>query len=226
MHHQLWWNEPTWLMSDPANWPNQAHPLVDHDMMEPLDEVVSHATIKCTATKPNYIVPLNHYSSFEHLVQTIGWILRFVNNCRIQKLDRIVSSYLTVPELHHTKRYLYAIEQSDHFSTEIDSIKSNQPLPRGNCLLLLSPILDSENFLRVGGRQRHAKISYYAKHPITRLIIMSEHKHLHHGGSILVMPSLSHKFHTFSAQQTIKNIVRQCTTCHHWSIKPNPPLLG
>ena len=24
IHHQLWWNGPTWLMSNPANWPNQA----------------------------------------------------------------------------------------------------------------------------------------------------------------------------------------------------------
>ena len=202
--------------------------------MEPSDEVVSYATIQSTATKPNCIVPLDHYSSFERLVRTIGWILRFVKNCRIQKLDRIVSSYLTVPELHHTERYLCAIVQSDHFSTEINSIKSNKPLHKGNCLLPLSPILDSENLLRVGGRQQQAKISYsrmhpvilHAKHPITRLIIMSEHKHLLHGGPILVMSSLSRKFHIFSARQTIRSIVRQCTVCRRWSIKPNPPLFG
>ena len=55
---------------------------------------------------------------------------------------------------------------------------------------------------------------------------MSEHKRLLHGGPILVMSSLSCKFHIFSAQQTIRNIVRQCTICCHWSIRPNLPLLG
>ena len=60
------------VMSDTANWPNQAHPPVDHDMMEPSDEAVSYATIQSIATKPNCIVPLDHYSSFERLVQTIG----------------------------------------------------------------------------------------------------------------------------------------------------------
>ena len=35
IHHQLWWNGPTWLISNPANWPNQAHPPVNHNVMEP-----------------------------------------------------------------------------------------------------------------------------------------------------------------------------------------------
>ena len=125
IHHQLWWNGPTWLMSNSANWPNQAHPPVNHDEMEPSDEVVSYATIQSTASKPNCIVPHDHYSSLERLVRTIGWILRFVKNCRIQKLDRIVSSHMTVPELHHAERYLCAIVQSDHFLTEIKAIKIN-----------------------------------------------------------------------------------------------------
>ena len=65
---------------------------------------------------------------------------------------------------------------------EINCVKSNQPLPKGNCLLPLSPLLDSDGLPRVGGWQRHSKLSYsrmhpvilHAKHPVTRLVILSE----------------------------------------------------
>lgn len=49
--------------------------------------------------------------------------------------------------------YFCTIIQTDHFSMEINCVKFNQPLPKGNCLLPLSALLDLDGLLRVGVRQ-------------------------------------------------------------------------
>ena len=184
------WPRPSWLISPPWEWPNQSPLTVDCSVKS--DELVCHIAAE-TSIKSTCVVSLDRYSSFEHLQRIIAWIIRFVHNCQPRKFERHSLSYLTVSELFLAETYLCTIIQTDHFSMEINCVKSNQPLPKGNCLLPLSPLLDSDGLLRVGGRQRHSKLSYsrmhpvilHAKHPVTRLVILSEHKRLLHVGFIL-----------------------------------------
>ena len=65
-----------------------------------------------------------------------------------------MSPLLTTPELHYATNYLCRIVQAEHFPEEIKCIKSDRPLPKGNCLLPFSPIMDANDLLRVGGRQK------------------------------------------------------------------------
>ena len=231
VHHELWWNGPTWLTSPPWEWPNQSPLPVDCSMIS--DELVCHVAVK-TSSKSTCVVSLDCYSSVERLQRIIAWIIRFVHNCQPCKFKRHSLSYLTISELGFAENHLCTIVQSDHFSMEISCIKSNQPLTKGNCLLPLSPILDSDGLLRVGGRQRHSKLSYsrmhpvilHAKHPITRLIILSEHRRLLHAGPTLMMSSLARRFHIIHVRPTVRSVTRQCTTCRRWSIKPKTQPLG
>ena len=226
--HELWWNGPAWLISPPWEWPNQSPLTVDCSVIS--DESVCHIAAE-TSIKSTCVVSLDHYSSFEHLQRIIAWIIRFVHNCQPRKFERHSLSYLTASELCFAETYLCTIIQTDHFSMEINCV---QPLPKGNCLLPPSSLLDSNGLLRVGGRQRHSKLSYskvhpvilHVKHPITRLIILSEHKRLLHAGPALMMSSLARRFHIIRVRQTIRSVTRQCTTCRRWSIEPKPQSLG
>ena len=129
---------------------------------------------------------------------------------------------------------MYTAVQIDHFSIEINRIKSNQPLPKGNCLLPLSPFLDLRYALRVGGHRGYSDAPYsrihpvilHAKHLITRLLITLEHRRLLHGGPTLMMSSLSRRFLIIRVRQTVRYITRQCTTCCRWSNHPKPPIMG
>ena len=201
----------------------------------PSDEEIRHVNVNVSVElKLACAVPLDRYSSFEHLQRVIAWIVRFVNNCQPQRFKNISNSYLTIPELLFAETYLCLIVQSDHFSTELDIIKSDRHLPKGNCLLSLSPFIDTNRLLRVGGHQKHSKLSYsrmhpvilHAKHPIARLLIRSEHKRLLHGGPILFMSSLCHRYHILRVRQTVRAITHECTVCRHWSVRPKPQALG
>lgn len=231
IHHQLWWNGPSWLSLQSSEWPSNAKTSLS-DSTELLDETASHVTI--VAASLNNLLSFDCYSSFERLQRVLGWIIRFLRNCRLQVAQRLTLPYLTVTELQNVENYLYTTVQVDHFSMEINRIKSNRPLPKGNCLLPLSPFLDSHNILRVGGRRGYSEVPYsrihpvilHAKHLITRLLIISEHKRLLHGGPTLMMSSLSRRFHIFRIRQTVRYITRHCTICCRWSNRPKPPIMG
>ena len=66
----------------------------------------------------------------------------------------------------------------------------------------------------------------HAKHPITRLIILSEHRRLLYAGTTLMMSSLTRRFHIIRVRQTVRSATCRCATCCRWSIEPKPQSLG
>ena len=126
----------------------------------------------------------------------IAWITQYVNNYQPWRFKHQSTYYITVHELNLVEIYLFSVIQVNHFSTEIDLIKSNQSLPIGNCLLPFSPFIDLCGLLRVGGRQWHAKLPYTRMHPVILhgehpLIIISEHKHLLYARPTLMIVNCS-----------------------------------
>ena len=180
------------------------------------------------------VVCTTQYSSFERLRRVIAWIMRFVNNCRPQKFEHHSSSYLSMPELILAETHLYFAVQIHHFPTEINLIKYNQCLPKGSCLLPLSPFIDSSDSLRVGGRQGHANLPYsrmhpiilHGNHPIMKLLILFKHKRLLHAGATLVISSIVRHFLIIRIRQTVRSITCQCIICRCQTIKPHTQMLG
>ena len=101
-------------------------------------------------------------------------------------------------------------------------------------LLSLHPFVDSSGLLSVGGRQRLSKSTYESKHPVilsgnhplTRLIIRTEHLRLLHAGPTLLSASLSQRYHIVGGRNVIRSIARECVTCRHKAVKPCPQMLG
>ena len=58
------------------------------------------------------------------------------------------------------------------FSDELQAIKADDPLPKSSKLLSLSPLVDAEGVLRVGGRLRKAPIPPESRH---QCILPSDH---------------------------------------------------
>ena len=112
-------------------------------------------------------------------------MFRFIQNCRNQESQRI-TSYLTTEELLRADHYWIFYSQQDHFSPEIGCLRLNSTIPESSSLFPLHPFIDSNGLVRVGSRIQNAKISYdlkhpiilHGKHPVTRLIISTEHLRL------------------------------------------------
>ena len=161
-----------------------------------------------------------------------------MHNCRRFRGESASSTGsfgLTVAELVTAEKYWVTLSQRDHFSTEITALKTKHRLSSSSCLLSLHPFLDSEGVLRVGGRGNHSKLLYsklhpiilHGKHPITKLIVRSEHLRMLHAGPTLLSSSLSYRFSTSSiSAKTVRSITRQCVTCRRHSARPQPQMFG
>ena len=98
----------------------------------------------------------------------------------------------------------------------------------------LNPFLDTHGIIRVGGRISNSKLSYnrmhpivlHGKHPITKLLIHSEHLRLLHAGPSLLCSSISLRFHIISLQKVVRSITRDCVVCKHHKGKPSFQLQG
>ena len=138
------------------------------------------------------VISLDCFTSFTKLIRITAWIKRFIKACRSIKVARPTSEVLplSVEELVTAEYYWICLSQHNNFcfSTEIKRLKSEHSIASDSCLLSLHPFVDSNGILRVGGREQNSNLTYSAmhpiilhgKHPVTRLIIQSEHFRLLH----------------------------------------------
>ena len=126
---------------------------------------------------------LNRYSSYSRLIYVIGWVWRFVTNCRSVQELRERNNVFASNELTNAENFWVRQAQAEAF-------------PQGEkekVLLQLSPQADSNGILRANGRLKYADdLPFDARHPIllpkhhplTELIIKSEHQKLGHGTGV------------------------------------------
>ena len=179
------------------------------------------------------MIPFKQYSDFNHLKHVTPWILRFTKNCR-SGTQKLLTPLLSTEELREAEYYWISIIQNDHFKNETQTLKQERPLKKSNSLLPFHPFLDSNKLLRVDGRQQTSKFSYsnrhplilHGKHPVTKLIIRSEHHRLLHAGTTLFTTSLCRRYHITGCWKTIHSITRGCITCRRTSARPQPQMLG
>ena len=108
--------------------------------------------------------------------------------------------------------------QREVFHEEFRLLGDNKGLPKGNQLVSLSPFIDPDGMLRVGGRLKNAPIPDCSKHQIiipkdhsvTTLIIRHEHKSNGHIGVEHVLSNLRETYWVLGARVAIKRVICNC----------------
>ena len=224
LHHELWWRGPKWLTIPQSQWPIQL-PLPPNETHSEEKEICLTTTYQPMTP----LIPVDRYSTFSRFQRVTAWIYRFVDNCRAQRSSAVLTPYLTIEELSCAERYWIAMSQSDSFPNELAMLRSNRDitLPNNSALKLLNPFLDPHGIIRVGGRISNAKLAYsrihpivlHGKHPVTRLIVHTEHLRMLHASPSLLATSLSLRFHIVSLRRVVRLITCKCVTCKRYSGK-------
>jgi len=117
---------------------------------------------------------------------------------------------------------------SENFSLQI-SRKKLKPLRevwgcRRRVLKKLTPFVDKQGILRVGGRIKHALLVFDERHPVllptmshfTKLIIDTYHRRILHGGTQLTLGTIRQHYWIPRGRALVKAALRRCIPCVRW----------
>ena len=128
---------------------------------------------------------------------------------------------LIVQELNLAQLYWISISQQAYFTNDVRALKMKTGIPLSSCLLPHNPFLDEFGVLQVGGREHNSKLPYYSeypiiahsKHPLTRILIRSEHLLFLYASSTLLTSTLCRQSYIIRCRKIVCSIIRRCVTC-------------
>ncbi|XP_011884112.1 PREDICTED: uncharacterized protein LOC105571257, partial [Vollenhovia emeryi] len=230
INHPLWWQGPSWLKEAKAFWPSEnCRPESGINLEERPGQVMV-----ATAPAHSYWNLLDKYSSLTKLLRVTATCRRVA--ARLQKLPQSspVHYPLTPTEITQSRDIWVRLVQREWFSNEIRYITKGNPLPKSNPLVRLTPFLDSEGLLRVGGRLHNAALDPEAKHPLilprrsplTILIVDDAHRRTLHGGTQVTLNCIRNQFWIIGGRAPVRSRILKCVRCARYRGTRAQQLMG
>ncbi|XP_043461792.1 uncharacterized protein LOC122506254 [Leptopilina heterotoma] len=235
LNSSLWWNGPCWLLRDSQNWPINVQTANSDTELE----VRSKFLVKNDEIDVNIIQNrenvdlLSRFSSVAKLLRVTSYCRRFISRCKNRNC--IFEPYLTADELRDSLSIWIKIVQKQHFQEVIDLLSESKSLSKRNSSLVkLTPFLDNQNIMRVGGRIQNSFLTYDEKHPVilpkgnklSELIVIQAHHDTLHGGQQLTLSKVLRKFWIISSKTLINKIIRSCVKCFRFRANFQTQLMG
>lgn len=225
---ELWWHGPSWLHNfDAAMHKTIFIPSISIPEMKKqfVSSVVEH--------NGNNFDLFERFSKLPKLQRVTAYCLRFIYNSKVTKEKRL-PGILKLEEIETALRKLVRLSQLESFPEEIQLLQKNGQLNSNKRLQALTPFLDLNNLVRVGGRLQNSELDYDAKHPmllngkhrLTRLIFEHEHSKLLHAGLQLLLSSIRQTYCPTNGMSLTKLTVRQCIRCFKFKPRASAPLMG
>ena len=192
-----WFQGPAFLHEEETSWPSESRLLLSDCSEEGKQELAKiNLTFQCKQSLP--LFDIQRFSSWRRLLGVTAWILRFIsrsNRARHQKSQEtgnrqndLPEKVLEAEEISSAERYWVRENQREHFSEELTTLRAGGSVLRSSPLWRLSPFVDSDGILRVGGRLEMSNLPYDVKHPVilpkkhqtSKLVITHIHNQGHH----------------------------------------------
>lgn len=227
----LWWSGPSFLRGSVETWPKMPNDSQKHD----LPDLKSCLLINNDSNKIDdklFTNLITKYSKFTYLQRVIAYVHRFIHNCKY-KLNKY-TGHLSCDELNKSYNFILHTAQLEMFPDEYRTLKLGNSLSNKNRLISLTPFLDSNDILRVGGRLDNSAYSYDIKHPIllcskhhiTKIIFQMYHLRLLHGGPQLLLSNIRQTYWPLGGRNLSKSIVKGCIKCFRFKPSNVQPIMG
>ncbi|XP_040150840.1 uncharacterized protein LOC120893181 [Anopheles arabiensis] len=170
---ERWWHGPHWLARNSEEWPqNTPSPSEDESAEEEnLSSRVASTALICEFRNSLF----SRFSIYHKLQRVVSHCLRFIQNAKRRVGNKVHAKDilpLTVDELKAAELKLCYLSQQDTFSEEIQHLQKGKEIPKNSKLKWISPFIDTQGILRIGGRLSNAHLSESEKHPV---ILSSKH---------------------------------------------------
>nr|XP_022295008.1 uncharacterized protein LOC111105127 [Crassostrea virginica] len=119
-------------------------------------------------------------------------------------------------------KVVISLAQQLHFGDEIQLLKKAKAISKDSRIVCLSPYLDEDDVIRVGGRLRKSVLPRKACHPvilptksqISRLIVMHIHEKMSHQGRHFTEGAVrSTGYWIIESKRLVSSVIHRCVTC-------------
>ena len=120
------------------------------------------------------------------------------------------------------------------FNAEVKSLQMRRIVKKTSRLVKLTPFLDENEIIRVGGRLENTYEPYDARHPVvldsdhclTNWLVMEAHCNTAHAGVERTLAEVRSKYWPLKGRRAIRLIVKKCVNCKMQRAKPAPPMMA
>ncbi|XP_011174666.2 uncharacterized protein LOC105206911 [Solenopsis invicta] len=207
LRNRAWSTGPTWLIRSESEWPNE---------FEQLAEIPELKKNICLMSVHTDLDIFGKYSSYSKLLRVIAYCLRFRPNNKY-------SGTLCAEEINIAETKILKLLQAHQFADTIQEL-SNNSIYKGK-FANLSPFIDENGLVRVGGRLHKSDLTFSQRHPIllpnrhclTDNIIRELHKKHYHAGIQTTLYILRQRFWVSDGRNQVRKIIRTCTRCYRFN---------
>jgi len=226
VNHPLWWSGPSWLHTPPDSWP--ASTFVPADLASSEEMKKTPLVVLAASSTPEWDL-LSKYSTWDKLQRVMALVLRFIRNC--QK-PHSFKGPLTVSEILQARRKIFVLVQQASFHEEITALQGQRQC--STRLQRLTPFLDADGLLRVGGRLSRSALPRTSQHPVLLpkdhhvVTLIVDHCHIVHlhAGPQLTQALLAQTVWILSSRSVVRSRIFKCITCFKNKPRNNSPLMG
>lgn len=190
------------------------------------EEIPDQRRPMCLITTVQPFITLNRFSTLTRMLRSLSYCFRFLHPA---------IGPLTTAELIHVENRIIKCIQQQAFPDDLKAINSSTRTGNvGSSLIKLTPFLDQEGIMRVGGRLVMSHLPYDAKHPIilpknhhvTNLYIMHAHKEHLHAGVQQTLYVLRRRYWIIDGRSQAYKLIRNCVECAKIHPPPTNYIMG
>ena len=238
-----WFTGPEFLTGPESEWPPDISDVQPASERDP--EIVEKWWVNKVVNRQSvYHRLINDTSDFHSLKRRVGWVHRFartiVRSSKVRAVNKLSSKCdntgreLSASELQEAETMCIKTAQGDAYHDEVQQLKTNGVVDRLSPLYKLSPFVDDQGILRVGGRLEKAKLPTDVKHPavlherhrLTRLIIWHFHLKNHSRAEALLADLRGAGYWPIHGRSTVKRIINSCFVCRRLFATPCMPFMA
>jgi hypothetical protein len=210
----LWWHGPSWLENSTENY--QTIKITNQN----LENIPEKKGLSIGAVVTNEELDIfTKCSDFPKLKRVVAYVCRFINNAK--RVNNKITGPLTTEELNVANNVIVKSIQKRSFAEEYHQLSTGGGIEKNSTIRNLSPFLDENGVIRVGGRIRNANLAYNQKHPVlipknhnvTEAIIRHFHVKNLHSGTQSTLASIRQQYWPIAGRNKIKQIIHKCISC-------------
>ncbi|XP_062542310.1 uncharacterized protein LOC134210279 [Armigeres subalbatus] len=201
------------------------------------------------------IVDVGRYSRWMKLQRVMAYVVRFIENCKRKVMKQPIHTVkctknqqkknlahlpsvlcgLTKEEFQRAEVFLWKQTQLEGFAEEISALSKNISVKKTSNLYKLTPMLDKDGVLRMGGRMelsgeisidKRFPIILPRKHAATEKVIQFYHEKFGHANRETVTNELRQRFWIPNIRATVRKVMNECVWCRVNRCRPRTPMMA